>query len=148
MKVVINATTIAKVAHEVNKAYCDATGDTSQVSWEEAPQWQKDSAINGVLFHKNNPSVTPEESHNNWLAEKKAAGWKYGEIKNPDKKEHPCFLPFDELPEAQKAKDFIFKSIVTSLHSLEAEQYEAQRKAQILKEQNGKAAEGGGPLTA
>jgi hypothetical protein len=45
---------IAKVAHEVNRAYCQAIGDNSQPTWEEAPGWQRDSAINGVLLHLSN----------------------------------------------------------------------------------------------
>ena len=42
---------IARVAHEINKAYCEALGDTSQKGWADAPQWQIDSACNGVEFH-------------------------------------------------------------------------------------------------
>lgn len=44
--------------------------------------------------------------------EKKAAGWKYGSEKDPEKKEHPCFLPYEELTDAQKAKDAIFVAVV------------------------------------
>jgi len=32
---------IAKVAHEVNRAYCISIGDNSQQSWECSPEWQK-----------------------------------------------------------------------------------------------------------
>lgn len=32
---------IARVCHEVNRAYCQALGDNSQPTWEEAPQWQR-----------------------------------------------------------------------------------------------------------
>ncbi len=39
---------IARVAHEVNRAYCQALGDNSQPAWEDAPQWQRDSAMLGV----------------------------------------------------------------------------------------------------
>lgn len=39
---------IARVVHEVNRAYCEALGDTSQPKWEDAPQWQRDSAMLGV----------------------------------------------------------------------------------------------------
>lgn len=54
---------IAKTAHELNKAYCASLGDHSQPSWEDAPDWQKDSAIRGVQFHLNNPTAGPEASH-------------------------------------------------------------------------------------
>jgi len=106
---------IAKVAHEVNRAYCQALGDDSQLTWGDAPAWQRDSATNGVQFHRDNPDAGPDHSHNNWLAEKTAAGWVYGPVKDAEKKEHPCFVPYDELPVEQKAKDFIFRAIVHAL---------------------------------
>lgn len=106
---------IAKVAHEVNRAYCQSLGDNSQVAWELAPDWQKDSAINGVKFHLDNPDKTPEQSHENWLAQKQDEGWKWGAVKDPDKKEHPCFTEYTNLPVEQKAKDYIFRSIVHAL---------------------------------
>lgn len=105
---------IAEVAHEVNAAYCKATGDNSQVPWREAPDWQKESAINGVKFHLAN-DATPEESHNSWLAEKEADGWSWGPIKDIELKEHPCFKPYDLLPTEQKVKDYLFSSVVNTL---------------------------------
>jgi len=30
---------IAKVAYQVNKAYCESLGDTSQVNWDDCPEW-------------------------------------------------------------------------------------------------------------
>lgn len=106
---------IAKVAHEVNRAYCQAIGDNSQPSWQDAPDWQRESAMNGVEFHQDNPTVTPEQSHNNWLEHKREEGWKYGPEKDADRKEHPCFVPYDELPQEQKAKDHIFRAVVHAL---------------------------------
>ena len=50
---------IAKVCHEANRAYCEALGDYSQTTWEKAPDWQKESAINGVQFHLDNPGASP-----------------------------------------------------------------------------------------
>lgn len=109
---------IAKVAHETNKAYCEAFGDLSQPDWVNAPQWQKDSAMLGVDLHTNNPNAGPDDSHNSWLKQKLEEGWVYGTIKNPDKKEHPCICSYSELPQQQQAKDFLFRSIVHSLNNL------------------------------
>lgn len=106
---------IAKVAHAVNKDYCEALGDMSQLPWGDAPDWQKNSAINGVKFHIDNPGAGPDHSHNEWLREKKEDGWKYGKVKDPGKKEHPCFVPYGQLPVEQKAKDYIFRAIVRAL---------------------------------
>jgi hypothetical protein len=46
----VNIEQIARVAHEVNRSYCEALGDTSQPEWESAPQWQRESAMAGVKF--------------------------------------------------------------------------------------------------
>ena len=89
---------VARVCHEVNRAYCASLGDHSQPAWEDAPEWQRESAINGVCFARANPDAGPAASHENWLAEKRSAGWKYGPVKDVEAKEHPCFVPYDELP--------------------------------------------------
>ena len=106
---------IAKTCHEVNKSYCESIGNNSQVSWEESPDWQKESAINGVKFHLDNPNSKPEDFHNNWMKEKKKDGWKYGKEKNVEKKEHPCMVPYNKLPKEQQVKDHLFISVVQSM---------------------------------
>lgn len=111
----MNNVDIAMICHEANRAYCLAIGDTSQPSWDSAPDWQKTSAINGVNFHLANPDAKPSQSHDNWLAEKTAAGWKYGPVKDPEKKEHPCCVPFYQLPPSQQNKDKLFKAIVDAI---------------------------------
>lgn len=109
---------IARVAHEVNKAYCEALGDESQVSWEEAPQWQRDSAIQGVKLHIEHPEAGPEASHESWMAQKVAEGWTWGPIKDPQEKKHYCIVPFNDLPPEQQAKDFIFRAVVHALNPI------------------------------
>lgn len=105
----------ARLTHEVNRAYCQSIGDNSQPTWENAPQWQRDSAIAGVNFRIANPLATPADMHASWLKQKEADGWKYGPIKNPETKEHPCFVPYDELPADQKSKDYLFGAVVETL---------------------------------
>lgn len=106
---------IARVAHEVNRAYCQALGDHSQPAWEEAPQWQKDSALLGVRLHLGNPSAGPQASHESWMKQKEEDGWVYGPEKRPDLKQHPCMVPFDQLPREQQAKDYLFRAVVHAL---------------------------------
>ena len=103
----------ARAAHEANRAYCIAIGDVSQQPWEDAPEWQRRSAVNGVQGVVDGNG--PRESHESWLREKEATGWKFGPMKDPEKKEHPCFVPYDELPDAQKAKDAIFITVVRAV---------------------------------
>ncbi len=104
---------IAHATHEANRAYCAALGDASQAPWHEAPDWQRSSAINGVsgVLAGN----TPEQSHESWLREKAETGWKYGPVKNAETKEHPCFVPYSELPPEQKAKDHIFVGVARAM---------------------------------
>ena len=109
---------IAQVAHETNRAYCQTIGDNSQPTWEDAPDWQKESAINGVNFHIANPDAGCSASHENWLKEKYADGWKYGEIKDPGKKEHPCCVSYEELPVEQRVKDALFVGVVRAMKVL------------------------------
>jgi hypothetical protein len=111
----MNVIDIAQMAHELNQAYCQSIGDMSQPSWEDAPDWQKNSAETGVRFHLDNPEASPSASHDSWLKQKTEEGWKYGEVKDPEKKEHPCFVPYEQLPTEQKAKDYIFRQTVHSL---------------------------------
>lgn len=99
------------MCHEVNRAYCQALGDDTQPAWADAPEWQRSSARHGVEMHRD-VNATPEQSHEAWMEEKRLAGWKYGPVKDADKKEHPCFVPYGKLPVEQRAKDYIFKAIV------------------------------------
>jgi hypothetical protein len=114
---------VARICHETNRAYCESIGDTSQPSWETAPEWQKVSARVGVKFHLDSLQLgrepSPSASHESWLEQKKADGWKYGTVKNPDKKEHPCFVPYSELPLDQKMKDYLFVSVVKAFWTAE-----------------------------
>ena len=111
----MNKEDIAAICHEANRMYCLTIGDTSQPDWMQAPEWQKKSAIDGVQFHLDNPNASPSASHESWLKQKEEDGWKYGPVKDADKKEHPCFVPYDQLPEEQRAKDYLFKGICDQL---------------------------------
>lgn len=105
---------IAHLCHEVNRALCQAFGDHSQVPWEDAPEWQRTSAINGVRLHME-ADLGPEASHEAWMKEKVETGWTYGPDKDPLAKTHPCLVPFDQLPAEQQAKDYVFRAIVHAL---------------------------------
>lgn len=107
----------AMTAHEVNRAYCTANGDLSQPKWDDAPDWQKDSARLGVLHIKANPDSTPDASHESWLAQKVKDGWVYGPKKDAEAKTHPCMVPYDQLPFSDRVKDYLFGGVVRALTS-------------------------------
>lgn len=105
---------IARVVHEANRAYCVTIGDTSQVPWDDAPEWQRKSASEGV--QKALDGEGPEELHESWCASKRADGWVYGPEKDPANKLHPCMVPYRALPEEQRLKDHLFRAVVSALH--------------------------------
>lgn len=106
---------IARVCHEANKEWCHVNGDHSQKHWDEAEQWQRDSAIMGVDFALKNPNAGDSAQHDAWSADKRKDGWVYGEVKDTQKKTHPCLVPFDQLPVFQQKKDALFRAIVRAL---------------------------------
>jgi hypothetical protein len=109
------AEAIARVCHEANRAYCLSLGDTSQLPWDEAPEWQRVSAIKGVEFSLAHPDAPPSASHDSWLEEKRATGWSWGPVKDPERKLHPCFVPYGQLPVDQRRKDALFQAVVRAL---------------------------------
>lgn len=109
---------IASTAHEINRAYCVSLGDYSVPRWGDLPDEQKDALLMDVEFVISNPDEHPSAQHEKWMEAKQQMGWKYGPVRNFVKKEHPCFLAYDQLPQPQKSKDYIFKAVVTQLEKL------------------------------
>jgi hypothetical protein len=107
---------IARMTHEVNRAYCESIGDHSQVAWADAPTWQRDSAVKGVWAAIRGD--TPEQLHEGWSQVKLLDGWKYGPVKDAEAKTHPCLVPYAELPAEQRVKDYLFKAVVTTLQAI------------------------------
>ena len=105
----------AMYAHQMNKRWCELHGDYSQKDWDEAPLWQRESCIAGVRAYAENMALQPQDNHQNWMDYKRAEGWKYGPVKDVEKKEHPCMVPYFELPQEQQAKDHIFRLVVLSV---------------------------------
>ena len=105
---------IAQVCHAANLEYCRTIGDQSQRVWEEAEEWQRQSAIAGVRFALSTLDAPESYQHDAWLEDKKRNGWKYGPVKDAQKKEHPCMVPYEDLPFEQRVKDYVFKGIVAA----------------------------------
>lgn len=46
-----------------------------------------------------------EAVHVQWMSGRLAEGWTLGPVRNDAKKETPCLIPYNELPEAEKEFD-------------------------------------------
>lgn len=81
--------------------------------WENLDLETQESATSGVqgIIDGN----TPEQSHEGWVAFKLEHGWKFGPVKDEEKKEHPLLVPYSALPESQQIKDHLFSNVVHAL---------------------------------
>lgn len=109
---------IARVCHDANRAWQIGSGDPAvSPAWDDAPEWQKASAIDGV--HKAIHGASGERLHQDWCDFKTDDGWVYGPVKDETAKTHPCLVPYSELPAEQRRKDDLFAAIVAALTSKE-----------------------------
>src|SRR4030067_861572 len=46
-----------------------------------------------------------EITHDNWVRQRLADGWRHGQRRDDVQKEHPCIVPYDDLPESEKEYD-------------------------------------------
>ncbi len=104
-------TSIAKMCHEVNRAYCAALREDTK-PWGDLNEKEQEVILGRVAFHILYPDSKPNASHDNWMVKMLSDGWKYGKTHNFTEKTHPSLKPFHHLPTEQQAKDHIFRSIV------------------------------------
>ncbi|MFD6638317.1 RyR domain-containing protein [Micromonospora chalcea] len=105
---------IARVCHEANRALQALALDPApSPAWDEAPHWQRASAVDGV--RQAQAGAVPEALHEAWCEFKRAEGWTYGPEKDADARTHPCLVPYADLPQAERRKDAVFAAIVAAL---------------------------------
>ena len=46
-----------------------------------------------------------KNAHDIWARQRMAEGWTYGPKRDDAKKQHPCLVPYEELPETEKEYD-------------------------------------------
>jgi ryanodine receptor 2 len=51
-----------------------------------------------------------KNAHETWAAKRLTDGWTLGKNRDDAKKHHPCLIPYEQLPESEKAYD---REIVT-----------------------------------
>jgi RyR domain len=106
---------IAQVMHEAVRAWQRANGQTPAPVWSRAPAWMKESTRAGVVWRLANPKAPPSAQHDQWMAQKKAAGWKYGRTRSGVKKTHPLMAPYADLPEVERRKDALVAAVIDAL---------------------------------
>ena len=63
-------------------------------------------------------------THDVWAATRLADGWQWGATRSDERKEHPCLVAYDDLPESEKAYDRVLveqviKAVIASGYRFE-----------------------------
>ena len=111
----VHIETVAKLAHEIVSALAKETDGTVMPPWSEAPEWMHKSSIEMVTAMYKDPSLPTSHFHDFWMKQRKDAGWKWGPVRDEEKKENPAMVPYDELPASQRAKDAALKALVRTI---------------------------------
>lgn len=104
---------LARAAHEVNRSWNAYAGLAVDKSWEQMTEIEKAfarSSVFAIITH----DFSAEKTHEAWMATKQVEGWTYGAVKSEARKEHPCMVPFNQLPVEQQAKDLLWVDTVKS----------------------------------
>ncbi len=65
-------------------------------------------AVEGVQISPDLLELTEllaRNAHEVWARQRLADGWRYGPRRDDAKKEHPCLVPYEQLPESEKVYD-------------------------------------------
>lgn len=106
---------IAHVAHEANRAWCEEMDDFTQSTWDELTeeeQAEKADLVEWRIVHADSPIPA---WHERWVKEKQREGWVYGEEMDEEAKISPLLVDWNQLPTEQKYKDHLFVAVVKAL---------------------------------
>jgi RyR domain len=105
---------VCRAVHDAIRAWQVETGVAMPVQpWGEATDAEKRSTRASVRAAL--AGAGPEAQHAQWMAQRLADGWVRGPVRDPKKKTNPNLVPYDELPEVERAKDRLVVNIVSAL---------------------------------
>lgn len=110
----MNIEQIAKTCHAVHLAYCSEMLFHTQPKWDELQNEHRETIIDSVQKIVNGTIKSKEDSHNNFIKNKKKNGWIYGETYSLIDKINPRLIGFDDLSLEQRIKEALFFECVTS----------------------------------
>jgi ryanodine receptor 2 len=73
------------------------------VSYEPDPIYTSKSVVTPDIVELT--ELLAKNSHDVWAQQRIKDGWKFGAKRDDAKKEHPCLVPYEDLPESEKQYD-------------------------------------------
>ncbi len=109
---------IAEQAHEVNRAFVEATGaGDKKKPWAMLDVADRERFIRATSNALDTKVKDPAQSHKLWSDSMLRDGWKYGDEYDAEAKTHPNLKPYENLPELEKFKDVLFLSVVKPFYA-------------------------------
>lgn len=87
---------------------CYQMGAGQEWNWpptEDNINSQRDAVKFQVATLAKKGSLNPQDNHDNWMKFRLEEGWVHGPVKDIVAMTHPDLVPYDELPEVERAKD-------------------------------------------
>lgn len=89
---------VTRVCYEATRAIQAVAGDHTIPAWDAAPAWAWASMAAQVSAVLDGKARTPEALHDIWVARMKEMGWRHGNLRAPERLEHPWLCGLAELP--------------------------------------------------
>ena len=99
---------IAQECHNKNNELMMMNGEEQNGNWDSLDRHTKFINLKSVIKALENPDLTAKDMHDEWMNNKIADGWKYGDVKDPELKTHPLIIDYDLMKDVDKMKDQIF----------------------------------------
>jgi len=74
-----------------------------KISYNPQPLDTSDIKLSSELLELT--ELLAKNTHDIWAVQRIAEGWKYGITRNDKRKEHPCLVAYEDLPESEKEYD-------------------------------------------
>lgn len=99
---------IAQECHTKNNELMMMNGEEQNGNWDSLDRHTKFINLKSVIKALENPDLTAKDMHDEWMNNKIADGWKFGDVKDPELKTHPLIIDYDLMKDVDKMKDQIF----------------------------------------
>lgn len=106
------ASRLAQAVSEANSVYRQYATSEPGRAWATMTNDEQRDVLLAVARTLELRTASAEECHAEWLKHREAAGWKYAEVMDPEKKESPYMMPWEQLKPEGKAKSELYLAIL------------------------------------